>query len=402
MSLRHIRTDAIAESQLGELITQQAREIRELEFKQAVELATDDQKREFLSDVTAFANTDGGDLLFGMKASDGVASELVGLRNFVPDRVIGTMENLIRDAVQPRLPGVEFRTISLANGNAALLVRIPRSFAAPHMVRHCGVTRFCGRNSNGKYDLDVFELRTSFLANEGLADRLRSFRLDRINRLIGDTIAPQMSSNHLLVVHVLPVVSARPGTRLANEDLRRFIDHAKLKPMGDPYSWGGRFTFDGVSVASSTPKGQFDSVVQVFRSGFLEALNATILQTRPQGPDGVESRLIPGVAWESCILQALSRYLQVLAEAGVGPPSVVGLALLNVRGYVMAMDFHRTPHGSRAVDQDHLLTDEVVIEDGSPDLGRVLRPLFDQVWNACGWSGSPNYNESGGWGVSGR
>jgi hypothetical protein len=27
----------------------------------------------------------------------------------------------------------------------------------------------------------------------------------------------------------------------------------------------------------------------------------------------------------------------------------------------------------------------------------ILRPLFDQIWNGCGWRGSINYNEAGEW-----
>ena len=99
MSLQHLTFKAIDEAALSALVGNSVCESRTLEFKQDLQVATDDQKGEFLSDVTALANTDGGDIVFGMRAEKGVAKELVGLRNFVPDDRIGQLENLLRDGV---------------------------------------------------------------------------------------------------------------------------------------------------------------------------------------------------------------------------------------------------------------------------------------------------------------
>src|ERR1041385_3363708 len=106
MSLQHLTFEQIDEKVLNTLVTDGACESKTLEFKQDLQVATDEQKREFLSDVTALANSDGGDVVFGMRAEKGVAKELMGLRNFVPDDRIGQLENLLRDFVQPRLMGL--------------------------------------------------------------------------------------------------------------------------------------------------------------------------------------------------------------------------------------------------------------------------------------------------------
>src|SRR5437879_1630499 len=105
MSLQHLAFKDIDEKALAALVADGVYESRTLEFKQDLQVATDEQKQEFLSDVTALGNTDGGDIVFGMRAEKGMAKGLVGLRNFVPDDRIGQLENLLRDFVQPRLPG---------------------------------------------------------------------------------------------------------------------------------------------------------------------------------------------------------------------------------------------------------------------------------------------------------
>ncbi len=110
------------------------------------------------------------------------------------------------------------------------------------------------------------------------------------------------------------------------------------------------------------------------------------------------ARYIPSIAWEQRLLEVFSGYLEVLGTLGFTAPYVAGLALLSVRGYVMAVDPNYFASGARRLDRDHLLTDEVLVEDPSQSADEILRPLFDQVWNACGWPRSINYDESGRWG----
>ena len=231
----------VTEAQLARLAVEGIGETKTLEYKQALTFVTDEQKRELLSDLAALANTDGGDLVFGMAAEKGVATELIGLKNFVADEAIGRIENLLRDFVQPRIAGVVFRVLPLVNGNQVLLIRVPRSFSSPHMIRHHGVTRFCGRNANGKYDLDVHELRSAFLASETFSDRLKAFRLERINRLLSGNGPVPLAGEHVLVMHILPVIGAGTNAVVSTSDLQRVHGEAGLRP---PASRGWNHSFN--------------------------------------------------------------------------------------------------------------------------------------------------------------
>lgn len=394
MSLQHLNIDAVSESDLNRLVTDGVSESKILEYKEALVVVTDDQKREFLSDVTALANTDGGELILGMKENDGVAVELVGLKNLIPDEAIGRIENLLRDSIQPRLAGVQLRALQLSNGNHVLLVRAPRSFSAPHMVRHHGVTRFCGRNTNGKYDLDVHELRSAFLASETMAERLRNFRIDRINKLVAGDASLVLTSQHLLVLHLMPIMGARPDIRVSSAELRKLSDGAFPRPIGSR-SWGPTFNLDGLLVSSGWGENKHHGYVQVFRNGFIESAESQLLN--PKREIGSTERLIPSIAWEKHLLEAFPSHLGALAFLGFQPPYVASISLLNVRGFVMYVGASHWGSGSRPVDRDHVLTEEILIESVAEPPDRLLRPLFDQVWNACGWAGSIHYDEKGNW-----
>lgn len=58
----------------------------------------------------------------------------------------------------------------------------------PHMVKLGGTFRFYSRNANGKYPLDVGELRALFAFSETTSERIRSFRQERLSSIVaGET-----------------------------------------------------------------------------------------------------------------------------------------------------------------------------------------------------------------------
>ena len=74
------------------------------------------------------------------------------------------------------------------------------------------------------------------------------------------------------------------------------------------------------------------------------------------------------------------------------------LSLLGVAGYGMGVSQHRFfGNPGYPIDRDVLIMPEILIENYEADVGRALRPAFDSVWNAAGWSGSINYDQTGRW-----
>jgi len=64
--------EKISQADLQNLIDNAVAEGRTIEYKQALPGGTDSEKKEFLADVSSFANTAGGDLLFGISEDKGV------------------------------------------------------------------------------------------------------------------------------------------------------------------------------------------------------------------------------------------------------------------------------------------------------------------------------------------
>ena len=74
---------AIRETDLLSLIEQPVMEDKSTEYKEALTLQNDEAKRKFLAGIASFANASGGDLIYGMKANDG----LPPVRNHSPTSI---------------------------------------------------------------------------------------------------------------------------------------------------------------------------------------------------------------------------------------------------------------------------------------------------------------------------
>lgn len=160
-----------------------------------------------------------------------------------------------------------------------IIVRVPRSWAAPHMVTFKNVSRFYARNSAGKYQLDVGEIRSAFALSESVPEKIRAFRTDRLARIISGEAPVSLNSNRVMVLHLLPIsaVDGRSSTDVSREANRLVLSLAPLSSQG----WSHRFNADGFLTYDTKGWGQSkrnaSTYVQVFGSGALEIANQRLL-----------------------------------------------------------------------------------------------------------------------------
>src|SRR3989338_3325400 len=79
------------------------KEGKDIDYKLELPKDNDESKKEFLADVSSFANTIGGYLVFGIKESEGLIEELVGLKIEDDDKLLLKLESIIRDGISPRI-----------------------------------------------------------------------------------------------------------------------------------------------------------------------------------------------------------------------------------------------------------------------------------------------------------
>lgn len=390
MSIFTKSIDEINEHDLQELVDQKFAEWKTVEYKEKLSVSSDPERKKFLSQVSSFANAAGGHLLYGVRATDGVPEEVAGMEIANPDGEVLRLEDMARTGIRPRIPGLLMRAVTMKTDRAAIIIRVPKSWARPHQVIFNGEYRFYSRASNGKYIVDVDELRSLFAVSETTAERVRSFRVDRLGQLIAGETPVQMDESAKLVLHVVPLEAFDPATKFDLTAIKS--ETSLLVPMRTSGGWSGtRHNFDGI-YTHVDHKGLSYSYVQVFRNGAIEMVNSSLLD-----PKYDDRKIIPSVAYEDELRQALRRCLEIEKNLGVAPPFIIMLSLLGVKDYVMAVSQSRQFNDGHPVDRDVLVVPEGIIESFESPPDKTLRPILDAVWNAAGWPSSINFDEGDNW-----
>ena len=388
------RIDEIKKEDVDSLVANEVSEGRTMDYKQALPDGTESGRKEFLADVSSFANASGGDLLYGVEEKrdlngkpTGVPSAANGIRTNNAEAEILRLENMIRTGIEPRIHGLRCARIDGFVSGPVFLVRVPRSLVAPHMIRF-GDSRFYSRTSAGKYPLDVGEIRSAFTASQSLAERIRSFRAERIARISSRDIAFNMCDTAMLVLHVVPLESMDPASQI---DIAQFeYRRSPVPPLYAGSGWNSRFNPDGYATYdgdSATRKVR--TYLQVFRTGIIEAVEASLF--RPE--NGIPG--IPFIAVEQELLKGVHNSTRLLQDLGLNLPFFVLITLVGVRGLVGLFGSGWAP-GS-PIDRDIVQLPDVTLSESGTTPDALLRPAFDALWQVMGYDKCRNYNEKGEW-----
>jgi hypothetical protein len=385
--------DSISKEDIEALVASAVSEGRTIDYNQQLPAGTDDDKREFLADASSFANAGGGDLIFGVREKrdasgkpTGIPEAADGLAGVNADAEKRRLEDVLRNGIDPRIPGVRLKHIDGFVTGPVIVARVPKNWTSPHMVTYKNLSRFFSRTSAGKQQLDVREIRAAFTASESLSERMTAFRADRVAKLLASEGPLRLEPNPKVILHLLPVGTFAEAMAV---DLKaaQMLSTRDFQPMGSPDSYGPGFNFDGYLVSGDIGKPpSCYTYVQLFRNGMIEAVWTRFTR---------EKALLIG-ALEREIIEAVPRYLKLLRNLGIEPPLFVAVSLVGVIGLlIITSDEMQWRFVSRPIDRDVLLLPEALIEESESNISELLRPTLDAIWQASGWPRSLGYDETG-------
>lgn len=434
----HKAINTITEADLQRLVDEGRREDVQLEFKQTLPGNSDDGKKEFLKDVTAMANSSGGDIIYGIREDRsnpdeaGKAAELVGVGSsgIGADAAKLWMTELLNSSVEERILGVAIHDVQLSAGGYALVVRVPKSWNSPHVVRHKNHWRFYARNSAGVYAMNVTELRAAFLLTDTLSQRMEEFRRGRLSEITEQvypglrhdsdwTESPPSDKLHkrtsALVIHLQAFDSVKPGYAL---DIANALnaEGESLRLCGDDYGEPRkRLNFDGFLVSND------NGYLQVYRSGATEEVNLGEMTNNLDG-NTFDVHCFGATELDRAIFKGVGRRLALLKSLGVASPILVSLSLINVKGCKLFLRYFTYVGDQRSnyhyklsehsIDRARLSLSGIVVDDLQelPLEGNVgdapqywftaqglMRPYCDSVWNAAGYPRSSYFDMEGKW-----
>lgn len=382
----------IAQADVEYLVANRVREGPHLDFKRSIALAWDSPaKHEFLADVTAFANSGGGDLVYGVD-EDGDAQAVAVVPQVVAsaDQEVRRLQDFLLNLAEPRIPGIQIQAVPVTVGGVVghvFIVRAPQSWVGPHRVKTN--QHFFIRDGLRKRQLDVPEIRQLFLRSESQTQRLRDFRTERIGRIMSGEAPQRLVDGPVLVVHLIPT---QAGLGLVQIDPVLYATQRLLPAIGAAAS-SARLNMDGaLMVRNTTPQGETHGYSQFFRNGFFEATYVLPYREEPDRP------FLLSTSYEEYLIRLLAAFRVELRHLEIDEECAVMLSLIRAKEVKLAVRNHwgfAHDHQTLFDRTTVVLPDVVANADISPEL--ALKPVFDLVWQAAGFSGSQNYNAAGRW-----
>lgn len=363
--------DALELAHLIDLVANSVRERRDLEFKRDLPGEHEAAVKEFLADVTAMANAQGGDIVYGIEETGSAASRILGVE--VPDLDDTTLriESRIREGTDPRLSGVKLRWIAVDGNRRALVVRVPGSLLAPHCARYKGSRRFYSRASNGKYEMDTQELRTAFTSADQLPARIRALHAEAVKSATISGMPFVIDSAPSVIASVIPLSVYREARILPLT-----IENAVV-----PYAPQGRLRhmhmLEGVlfhtPVHDETVERSQDAVRSYALSHWQGWVDAGWVIGKTADYKGTRHLVWPE-KFEAGIMDIATATVARFREYAIEGPWVILATVGGIKDYELVLDNQRT---TTPTWRDAASLPECVVETISR---QALAPLFRSFW----------------------
>lgn len=373
------------------LVADRVQEGNQLDFKQALVGRTDADKKKFAVDVCAFANTRGGDIVFGVREARGVAAEVLPL-TMDPDQETLRLQSMIADNFDPRIVGVQIAPVAYGAGHV-LVVRVPQSVQGLHRSKLD--QHFHIRESRSNRHLDVASLITRVDMLRGQRDNREEFLAQRYAAVLTNRTPVALRPGPKVMVHVFQAHAA------FGMDMLDVVPAAVVAAMPVPtLGQGGadfRMTFEGPMHHAPINDGMTRAFTLVHHAGVLEG---TWKVADPR--DGRTEVIAENVEIQvHNFVRTLVERARALLTFDV--PLVVRIALVGAEGAIVVTsnrDLRRHFEEEAPlspIDRTALQLPDVLVTDWPiADLADMFRPAFDRLWQASGFLRSYQYQEHDG------
>jgi hypothetical protein len=369
------RLEEITYDDLEDLVRFEVREGKTIDYKRDLPGNSEGQKKEFLYDVSSFANTLGGDLIIGVDEKMGLPTEVSPFSSANIDEELQRLDSILMSGVEPRLK-YQMHEIMNPEGGHVIIIRVEKSGLAPHRVTYKGSDKFYARNSAGKYPLDVSELRDAFLLAASASTRLREFRIGRLASIAAGEGPLMNEGSPVPVLHLLPLSAFTSQQEL---DISKFY-HEPIRPIGGgSIDW--QINIDGVLHYAANRQDILSNYVQLYRNGSIEVADEFAFTADEHG-----NILAPLKGIENRINTHLPKYLKCMKEIDARPPVYLFLSIVGGRGcraYTGSLFSDVTSYPQ--LKRDPLMLSEIVIDDLTTEFQTAIKPLYNRLWNAFGF-----------------
>jgi len=383
---------------LERLVAAGHREGEQLDFKRDMYGHGQESKHDLLKDVTALANHRGGHLLIGVdEDTTGTATSIVGVSRLAgASTEADWIRTVCNNSIDEPVPGLNVLEISVDSERVVIVVDVPASARAPHMVT--GVYRpvFYERRSTNNQPMAMADVRskiTHALTGEQRLAAARSARLDELLRYLAGLAYCVMSVTPVAFdeqVDLFDLNDQRVDSILRSPSLTTSSAHDMRLPTITPSIRGIRA--DNPDYAhSQQPSHEY---LEVWRSGYIE-FGWRLKPADRQGADDTGPGFYPTGVGAEFLWSFLHLADMLYAQFSPGTPIIIRYSLLNVRNLTLRVTVSLWPQESSPWPDDHLHLRDYRVGDLSAELRTLPARISEDFWNAFGFRHQDVFDEVG-------
>jgi hypothetical protein len=389
MRIRGKAIESVGPDDILDLVKNGVGESRTLEYKRDLPGRSDAEHKEFLSDLTALANTDGGVIVYGIdtirhgNTDTGVPEAITGLQDLNADAETRRLTAMADSGVTPSLGGrVIIRAVEFADGAPVLVVGVPRSLFAPHQVTYKHNNRFWRRSEAAKYEPAVMELGAMFLERDAWLSDADRFRRERITQ-IRELREPPVKIAPGAFIHVLPL--GRLNTIVDLRGKEALLRSSLVPIKHDGYSF--RFNVDGFQVFDRAST-LVDTYVQWFRFGGLEFYCTRLTWLHNLSENRGVHMFDAATLSDALLVGVPEAVAKVFEIFEVSPPYAVTLSLCEAANLMVMQGSWIDPN--RRIEQNNIQFAPIILDSlETASIQAQLMPLLDALWQSAGFAGVP-------------
>jgi hypothetical protein len=233
--------------------------------------------KEFLKDITSFANANGGLLLLGVhEPFDEILpkDQIIGFEG--GDALAKDLERVAATSTDPRIPSLLIKPVAVQNNKHVIVVHVPGSLIKPHMVNYSKHRSFYIRHSESSVPMTTHEIRDAVLSSATSEGRARSYALSQEAEALEYIIQNRPS----FLLQAMPLLPLESPWDVLKDAVIKLV-------KGDNRS--GKYKHDHLClVGSSSPRPTINGIIgcksrdsnswflEVHRNGFFQVIYSDI------------------------------------------------------------------------------------------------------------------------------